>query len=57
MSLKWNGKGFVPNIPARDLTDDEVKLYGEAALLQTGIYEKPAEHKPAARKVKLEDGE
>ena len=39
--LKYIGNGsFVPNIPARDLTDDEVKEFGEAELLKTGLYGK-----------------
>lgn len=44
--LKWNGTGFVPNIPARDLNDDEVDRYGgEEFLLLLGIYEKPSKKK------------
>lgn len=40
--LKYNGKGYIPGIPARDLTDDEVEKYGgEDELLKLGIYEKP----------------
>ena len=40
--LKYNGKGFIPGIPARDLTDDEVKKYGGTKyLLGLGIYESP----------------
>ncbi len=43
--LKWigNTKGIegLPDIPARDLTDDEVeRLGGEAVLLATGLYER-----------------
>ena len=39
--LKYNGNGFLPGIPARDLTDDEVKeLGGEKKLLATGLYSK-----------------
>lgn len=45
MSLKYTGGGyggFLPNIPARDLTEAEVKQYGgEAALVATGLYAKP----------------
>ena len=38
--LKWNGTGFLPGIPARDLTDEEVKEFGgEKKLIATGLYE------------------
>lgn len=44
--LKYVGDGFIPGIPARDLTDEEVKQYGgEKKLLATGLYEK-AEKQP-----------
>jgi hypothetical protein len=46
MALKYTGGGYggwLPEIPARDLNDDEVKQFGgEAALLKTGLYEKPS---------------
>jgi hypothetical protein len=33
--------GFLPDIPARDLNDEEVKAHGgEAKLLATGLYSK-----------------
>lgn len=40
--LKYIGNGaFIPGVPARDLTADEVKQYGgEKVLLASGIYEK-----------------
>lgn len=39
--LIYVGKGnFIPDIPARDLTDAEVKRFGEYRLLQTGLYTK-----------------
>lgn len=37
------GQLGIPGIPARDLTDDEVQRHGgEAELLKTGLWEKPA---------------
>jgi len=46
--LRWNGKGIVYGIPARDLTDEEVKEYGgEAKLLRTGLYEKMETPRPS----------
>jgi hypothetical protein len=41
--LIYKGGGFIVKIPARDLTDEEVKEYGgEKALINSGLYEKPA---------------
>ena len=36
--LKYVGNGFIDNVPARDLSDEEVKKYGEKALLDSGLY-------------------
>jgi len=38
--LKWNGKGFLVGIPARDLTEEEIKKneYDEQALVESGLY-------------------
>lgn len=38
--LKWNGKGSLSDIPARDLTDAEVKEFGGyEILIASGCYE------------------
>jgi hypothetical protein len=49
--LTYIGQGnFVPNVPARDLSAEEVKEYGgEVALLETGLYEKPEEKTPRSK--------
>lgn len=40
--LIYIGRGaFLPGIPARDLSADEVELHGEDALLATGLYAEP----------------
>jgi hypothetical protein len=53
--LRYNGKGFMVGIPARDLTDDEVKKYGGAKfLLSLGLYEKPKAKKEI--KIVVEEG-
>ena len=53
--LIYKGNGFLPGIPARDLTDEEVKEHGgEKKLLATGLYEKEAPKK--AHKPKKETG-
>lgn len=52
MAMKYIGAGsFVPNIPARDLTDAEVTEFGKETLLTTGLYidEQP---KPAKKPAK-----
>ena len=44
--LKYIGKGFIAGIPARDLTDAEVKKYGGVkVLVSTGLFEKPKKSK------------
>ena len=49
--LKYNGKGFFggdenhPRVPARDLTDKEVKKYGKRFLLSLGLYEEVEDEK------------
>ena len=36
--VHYTGGGFLPGIPARDLTAGEVKKFGLAKLLNSGIY-------------------
>jgi hypothetical protein len=52
MSLKWNGTGIIPGIPARDLSNAEINDLErehpevdnlELALIGTGYYEKALE--------------
>ena len=51
--LKFIGNGFIPGIPARDLTDEEVKKYGgEKLLISKGLWEKP-KPKKEKKKVKI----
>ncbi|GIK42447.1 MAG: hypothetical protein BroJett011_62800 [Chloroflexota bacterium] len=39
--LKYIGQGaFLPGVPARDLSAEEAKEYGEARLLKSGLYKK-----------------
>ena len=54
--LIWKGTGFLPNIPARDLTDEEAKQFGgERSLLASGLYEK--ETPPKKRETTKKEGE
>jgi len=42
--LKWAGaNGWIDGVPARDLSDDEVKKYGMKRLLDSGLYIKVIE--------------
>jgi hypothetical protein len=47
--LEYTGAGigaFLPGIPVRDLSDDEVAVHkGEKALVRTGLYQKPSANK------------
>lgn len=43
MSLIYIGRGdWIPGIPARDLSDEEVERHGRERLLASGLYEEPA---------------
>jgi len=49
--LIYAGCGFVPGIPARDLTADEVKKYGgEKYLIATGLYRRDLSQKKEGKK-------
>lgn len=55
VALTYTGGGYMLGVPARDLTEDEVKAAGgEKKLLATGFY---AAVKQAAVKQPKEDGE
>jgi hypothetical protein len=55
--LKYIGNGFIPGIPARDLSDAEVKKCGGVKfLLSTGLFEKPKKKKVVKIKI-IEEGE
>lgn len=49
MKLIWVGKEKgaegLPGIPARDLSDEEVKKFGKENLLGTGLYAEPKKEK------------
>lgn len=48
MKLKYVGGGFLPGVPARDLSAEETEQHGGAqALIASGLY---VEDKPAAGK-------
>lgn len=38
--MKYTGNGWLHGIPARDLTDEEVKKFGEKRLIESGLYKK-----------------
>jgi len=51
MKLIYVGNGAaIPDIPARDLSGDEVKKHGgEIWLVATGLYQRPNANKPRKR--------
>ena len=49
--LIWKGTAWLPGIPARDLTDEEVKQFGgEKRLIATGLYEAPKKERVNTKK-------
>ena len=51
--LRYIGEGFIPGVPARDLTEEEAKQYGgRLRLLRSGLYR---DARPS-RIVKMEPG-
>jgi len=50
--LRYKGGGFVPLIPARDLSPEEVKQFGLERLLATGLYQDL--HPPRPKREKKE---
>ena len=40
------GKGFIPGIPARNISDDEATIYGKKRLLASGLYKYQKDKKP-----------
>lgn len=40
-ALIYTGDAAIPGIPARDLTEDEVKEHGKKRLLDSGLYAEP----------------
>jgi hypothetical protein len=36
--LKYVGNGWIDGVPARDLSDEEVKSYGKKRLVESGLY-------------------
>jgi hypothetical protein len=49
--LRYKGGGFLPDIPARDLSDEEARRFGEATLVASGFYEKPKQAAKRGREV------
>ena len=44
--LIYLGGGFLPRVPARDLSASEAKQYGLAKLLASGLYKEAYKPKP-----------
>lgn len=54
MGLNYKGGGSLAGIPARDLSDDEVKRFGKKRLLESGLYYEP-KRKTKSKPKKPED--
>lgn len=50
--LRYIGKGFIRDIPARDLTEAEAEKYGIEGLVRSGLYEEVTVEKPHKKKLK-----
>ena len=50
--MKYNGKGFLQGVPARDLTEQEARTYGVDRLLKSGLYELKHEEREYKKKSK-----
>jgi hypothetical protein len=51
MMLIYAGGGVLVGVPARNLTDEEVKEYGRERLIESGLYKEPEKPKPAENKM------
>lgn len=49
------GSGFYVGVPARDLSDEEVKHYGRDFLLSLGLYEEVAKLQKQVKKDKEQE--
>jgi hypothetical protein len=47
--LKYVGGGFLRGVPARNLSDEEVKRFGKVRLLKSGLYKEVKDKKPAQK--------
>lgn len=51
MKLKYVGGGFIPGVPARDLTAEEAESYGGVqSLIASGLYAAEETKAPADKK-------
>lgn len=53
--LKYNGKGFLPGVPARNLSEEEVQVFVKKDLTKSGLYEEVKEYKETKKIVVEED--
>jgi hypothetical protein len=49
IAMKYKGNGFFVNVPARDLSADEVQRFGREFLLSLGLYEEVETPKPKTK--------
>lgn len=49
--LKYQHNGFIPGVPARDLTDEEAAIHGKRRLLASGHYQEIRERKARTKEI------
>jgi len=49
------GKGIIPGIPARNMTEEEAKQFDVSALIRSGLYELVNKPKTMVEKYNFED--
>lgn len=57
VKIKYVGQGVasIPGVPARDMTNDEARVYDITALLKSGLYELEEPPKPKRTYFKKEE--
>ena len=52
--LKYQRKGFLPGVPARDLLDEEIRQWGKKRLIDSGLYVEVREKKTRTKQIDKE---
>lgn len=56
--LKYVGNGsFLPDVPARDLSDEEARKFGEEDLLKSGLYKREIQVHREFKRAKEKEGD
>lgn len=55
--LKYIGGGYIKGVPARNLTDEEVKEFGKDRLIESGLYVEDAPKREHRKSKRLESAD